>query len=295
MANNRIVWDPPKGHQGWQNIYRSASTIDPNNPPTPIGYVAGSYSSYDDTTAVEGASYYYAIGLEDRNGEVQVGDSFPVTTEEVLPRFVNGSSISESPSRTSATEIFPQPLQAGDLIVVYGFRRAALVVPAGWTDVGSHPSGGDVNPFCLWKISDGTETDITLSFVGGVSARLSTSSLVMRHDHSPIQVELLGTDWHSGRVSSSPLQIQNGNKRAMLLAVIGWGYAATAGGSYLSGWPAGVWAPSRPYIFPVKVDGLRHTGFLREAAPNENVSFTFTSSDVHNSDARGDIWLAITT
>lgn len=51
------------------NVYRSTSSIDPNNLPVPIAILPGNANIYNDTTVNYGETYHYIIGTS--NGDVE--------------------------------------------------------------------------------------------------------------------------------------------------------------------------------------------------------------------------------
>lgn len=64
MSGITVTWDiglfDPEKHY----IYRSASPIDPNNLPTPIGEVGQGINQYNDLTITDGETYHYFVAAE---------------------------------------------------------------------------------------------------------------------------------------------------------------------------------------------------------------------------------------
>lgn len=61
MAKVRLQWLDFNYGEEEQRIYRSTSTIDPENPPSPLATVAAGETSFVDDTAAADTNYYYRV------------------------------------------------------------------------------------------------------------------------------------------------------------------------------------------------------------------------------------------
>lgn len=85
----RIVWTDRNESEQGHRVYRSLSTIDVNNPPTPIAELGPNIEFYDDGDIVVDQVYYYRVsafvgGVEKFSDEVTVNTSSTIWTPDLL-------------------------------------------------------------------------------------------------------------------------------------------------------------------------------------------------------------------
>lgn len=296
MPKNRLVWSPPNAADGgWQTIYKDTAEIDPDNPPGPLDVLPLQASGYDDYSVLEGVTYHYAIGVTVGGREV-IGESFAITAQEPPPRFVNASGILGSNPVTSLTAQIPRPRE-GDVLVAYGFRRAPVATPAGWTDVGAPPdrtSGTQQWAYCFWKVSDGTEREVTVAYDPEVTEPMGLSVFVVRHDTQPINVVPLGRFRQpDGRINATALGNTAASTRGLVAVCFDWSATNTSGNSWVrkntpDAWPATVTWTRVGYS-----GGLQCAAFLVDAQADQEIRIPFTASYSYTV-SRSEIWLAFT-
>lgn len=304
MAKVRLTWKDRKLVEDGVNIYRGTAPIDPGALPAPLASVPVGREVYEDKTVTAGTTYHYHVAPFD-GSEVGAGAADSVAAAEEVPRFLYATEPRHLPDTLSATISVQVPAcRAGDLLVAVGFRRAAWSsTPSGWTDAGSPASqviaGVDQHSFAFWKIAAGTESGQTITFTQAANGRMGLQILVFRHDSKPIVCSSLALQRApTGSVDATPLTVTNGTTPALLLVTYSWvRQVADDSLQRQHSYSSRAWPPFWPewYASHPRLSSQRFNTFLTEAAANEAVSISFTSSVVNSDESRSSVWLAIRT
>lgn len=83
MATVLLNWTETNYGEDGYRIYRSTSTMDPQNMPAPVADIAANSSSYEDSGLTVGVTYYYRVGVYIGATE-DISDEFTVVPENVV-------------------------------------------------------------------------------------------------------------------------------------------------------------------------------------------------------------------
>ncbi|MDB9372395.1 hypothetical protein [Nodularia sphaerocarpa] len=77
MATVKLDWSDTNTQETGHEIYRSTSSINTSSPGTPLASLGANVITYNDTTAVEGTTYFYRVAatrLSEKafSGEVEI-------------------------------------------------------------------------------------------------------------------------------------------------------------------------------------------------------------------------------
>lgn len=80
----RLTWLDNNPHEDANEVYRSETTMDLENMPAPLAVLAANTTHYDDTTALDGDTYFYRVAAV-RGSARAISDELQVTVGLLRP------------------------------------------------------------------------------------------------------------------------------------------------------------------------------------------------------------------